>query len=182
MWTLLSFHSSTYYWYENNCRKRIVDCCNQYCHLWFNFLNQQNFTHWSLYKISQLVMIYITEKRLSIWQLCHDCWHCKLSLRQLMVPPVTTKLSNWRSLVFIDIEIACVPFWKSQQASFHTNNGLVPIRPQAITQTYNDQHLWCHTVLQSHNMSVYRANSRLAPSQWETSLQSNAVSHWLGTT
>ena len=27
---------------------------------------------------------------------------------------------------------------------------------------------------------VSRADSRLAPSQWETSLQSNAVSHWLG--
>ena len=26
-----------------------------------------------------------------------------------------------------------------------------------------------------------RADSRLAPNQWETSLQSNAVSHWLGT-
>ena len=26
----------------------------------------------------------------------------------------------------------------------------------------------------------YRADPRLAPSQWETSLQSNAVSHWLG--
>ena len=26
-----------------------------------------------------------------------------------------------------------------------------------------------------------RADSRLAPSQWEPSLQSNAVSHWLGT-
>ena len=25
-----------------------------------------------------------------------------------------------------------------------------------------------------------RAETRLAPSQWETSLQSNAVSHWLG--
>ena len=28
--------------------------------------------------------------------------------------------------------------------------------------------------------SSIRADSRLAPSQWETSLQSNAVSHWLG--
>ena len=27
---------------------------------------------------------------------------------------------------------------------------------------------------------VYRADSRLAPSQWEASLQSNAVCHWLG--
>ena len=29
------------------------------------------------------------------------------------------------------------------------------------------------------NMKI-RADSRFAPSQWETSLQSNAVSHWLG--
>ena len=28
--------------------------------------------------------------------------------------------------------------------------------------------------------SRHRADSRLAPSQWETSLQSNRVSHWLG--
>ena len=27
---------------------------------------------------------------------------------------------------------------------------------------------------------MYRAGPRFAPSQWETSLQSNAVSHWLG--
>ena len=27
---------------------------------------------------------------------------------------------------------------------------------------------------------AHKADSRLAPSQWETSLQSNAVSHWLG--
>ena len=26
-----------------------------------------------------------------------------------------------------------------------------------------------------------RADSKLAPSQWEMSLQSNAISHWLGT-
>ena len=27
---------------------------------------------------------------------------------------------------------------------------------------------------------VCKADSRLAPSQWETSLQSNGISHWLG--
>ena len=27
---------------------------------------------------------------------------------------------------------------------------------------------------------IFRAHSRFAPSQWETSLQSNAISHWLG--
>ena len=28
---------------------------------------------------------------------------------------------------------------------------------------------------------VFRADSRFAPSQWEPLLQSNAISHWLGT-
>ena len=41
-------------------------------------------------------------KRSSSWQLCHHWWHCKLSLWQLTVPPVTTKLSNWWSFVFSD--------------------------------------------------------------------------------
>ena len=31
------------------------------------------------------------------------------------------------------------------------------------------------------NLVEHRANSRLAPSQWETELPCNAVSHWLGT-
>ena len=44
---------------------------------------------------------YITEnKRSSIWQLCRHWWHRKLSLWQLAVPPITTKLSTWRSLCF----------------------------------------------------------------------------------
>ena len=30
------------------------------------------------------------------------------------------------------------------------------------------------------NRNIFRVDSRLAPSQWETLLQSNAVSHWLG--
>ena len=32
----------------------------------------------------------------------------------------------------------------------------------------------------THPFGYCRADSRFAPSQWETSLQSNAVSHWLG--
>ena len=29
-------------------------------------------------------------------------------------------------------------------------------------------------------LAIFKADSRLAPSQWETPLQSNALSHWLG--
>ena len=43
----------------------------------------------------------ITENnRSSIWQFSCHWWHRKLSLRQLTVSPVTTKLSNWRLLGF----------------------------------------------------------------------------------
>ena len=31
------------------------------------------------------------------------------------------------------------------------------------------------------NVNMYRDDSRFAPIQWETSLQSNAISHWMGT-
>ena len=35
-------------------------------------------------------------------------------------------------------------------------------------------------VLTIRHQRYFRSDSRLAPSQWETALQSNAVSHWLG--
>ena len=39
--------------------------------------------------------------------------------------------------------------------------------------TVADRNVWSE-------LTYNRADSRLVPSQWETSLQSNAVSHWLG--
>ena len=48
-------------------------------------------------------------------------------------------------------------------------------RVSSTSQSIATDPLLCEPV-----MSRYRADSRLAPSQWETSLQSNAVSHWLG--
>ena len=42
----------------------------------------------------------IENKRSSVWRHCRHWWHRKLSLRQLTVPPVTTKLSNWQPFVF----------------------------------------------------------------------------------
>ena len=51
---------------------------------------------------------------------------------------------------------------KNHLHSWHLNN----ITPHVYS--------WRNTLL------VYRADSRLMPSQWETSLQSNGASHWLG--
>ena len=41
-----------------------------------------------------------------------------------------------------------------------------------------DEMTWAAVIFES--VERYRADSRLAPSQWETLLQSNTVSHWLG--
>ena len=40
---------------------------------------------------------------------------------------------------------------------------------------------WCNSYVPSDTYIYPRADSRYAPSQWETALQSSAVSHWLGT-
>ena len=52
-----------------------------------------------------------------------------------------------------------------------------------LQKANNHKIQWSWSVDISHRcilMACDRADSRLAPSQWETSLQSNAVSHWLG--
>ena len=57
------------------------------------------------------------------------------------------------------------------QFTFGSANRLAPHRPkQALEQTVELFMIW----------DTHRVDSRLAPCQWETSLQSNAVSHWLG--
>ena len=40
-------------------------------------------------------------------------------------------------------------------------------------------YVWLKNCCEKYHV-IYRAGSRLAPSQWETSLQSNAVSRWMG--
>ena len=37
-----------------------------------------------------------------------------------------------------------------------------------------------HNTMNNDSEDYFRADSRLAPSQWETLLQSNTISHWLG--
>ena len=44
----------------------------------------------------------IENKILSIWQLRYHWWYRILSLQQLTVPSVITKISNWQSFVYRD--------------------------------------------------------------------------------
>ena len=54
------------------------------------------------------------------------------------------------------------------------------IKPQHKTQKNAcTLHGMYWTTWEQRDVIHFRADSRLAPSQWETSLQSNAVSHWL---
>ena len=55
---------------------------------------------------------------------------------------------------------------------FHTANIVLPRCKTDVN--------WFSSHLDLLFYFIYRADFRLAPSQWETSLQSNAVSHWLG--
>ena len=64
---------------------------------------------------------YTENKRLSFWQLCRHWWHRKFSLRQLTVPAVMIKLSNWRCFVF------SVEVWR-QQAITRINLDFPSIR------------------------------------------------------
>ena len=63
------------------------------------------------------------------------------------------------------------------------NTTSLDIRVKPIAKEANASSELRH--LEMHNWGrwqlIYRADSRFEPSQWETSLQSNAVSHWLGT-
>ena len=69
-----------------------------------------------------------------------------------------------------------LPFgrWNIQQ--INTNSVALPGRKQP----YHSLSCWMIAIIIIQPISC-RADSRLAPSLWQTSLQSNAVSHWLGT-
>ena len=62
-----------------------------------------------------------------------------------------------------------------------SHNLVTALQPPAfdcvIVYCFLPRHRW-HKLLATH----YRADSRLAPSQWEMSLHSNAISHLLGAT
>ena len=58
---------------------------------------------------------------------------------------------------------------------------VVPVMATRVTSPLTQHQFYPSTnLVQQHDQTISRVDSRLAPSQWETSLQSNAVSHWLG--
>ena len=60
--------------------------------------------------------------------------------------------------------------------------GRHPIAKRTIYGVFRELNVLCHFGIIRNSILVFtnRADSRFAPSQWETSLQSNTVSHWLG--
>ena len=99
----------------------------------------------------------------------------------------------WKKF-FLSIQLAVSHHW--------SYNGLAPFQRQAIIWTNDGLVYWClytsanlngwrglhckisstiHNIIQN-DTRIFCVDSRVAPSQWETSLQSNAVSHWLGAT
>ena len=75
-------------------------------------------------------------------------------------------MSNAFFFTFLNFDSNCteiLSIWK--QISFGSSNGLSVNRSQVMNWSNDD---------------IYWADSRFAPSQWETVLLCNDVSHWLG--
>ena len=69
--------------------------------------------------------------------------------------------------------------------NFTINPSMYGVHSQKLLWIYRGRRRRRHhqhptTTTATNGNSSIRADSRLAPSQWETSLQSNDVSHWLG--
>ena len=80
--------------------------------------------------------------------------------------------NDFKCIILKETYAVCVNFpdWLSY-VSVGISNGLTLHRHQAVIWTTADHIYW----------GIYaRAYSGLVPSQWETSLHSNAVSHWPG--
>ena len=84
-------------------------------------------------------------------------------------------------VLYVDAKFRWNLSWVSsrQYVSCGSDIGLVPNRRQVIIWTYGDLAYW-RIICVTRPRFWVRADSRCAPSQWETSLQSNTVSHWLG--
>ena len=99
-----------------------------------------------------------------------SCDICKLMLYISCNVRIATCISalKWDSLIGISYHFLVSPFCRNDQKR---STGEVP---GDVMNLWLACRAWCM-------FRYYRANSRFASSQWDTTLQSNAVSHWLGT-
>ena len=90
--------------------------------------------------------LFTENKRSSIWELCRHWWHRKLSKWQLTVPPVTTKLSNWRPFVFsvsvlttrsFNLQISCRDLTSPQGTRIAANLAAKWHTPSALLHKTN---------------------------------------------
>ena len=98
---------------------------------------------------------------------------------------ILRELPHWTGKIYIVITImhatVSIQFWMTWL--YHKNhNFIIPENfvkrlPLLCLSLWVFNFKW-HGII---DIIMNRADSRLAPSQWETSLQSNAIPHWLGT-
>ena len=91
-----------------------------------------------------------------------------------------TKLNNIMKLLYTNYSTLYFsgsqsPIWTYQ---FHKDFAAKKI---CICKAFASRNTCIFLMAYLSSVHCNRADSRLAPSPWETSLQSNAVSHWLGT-
>ena len=77
------------------------------------------------------------------------------------------------------------PIWYCAWICVHITAASMNNRIEWVAKTNKLGMMFCREKMGNecealHHINKYRADSRLTPSQWETSLRSYAVSHWLG--
>ena len=92
-------------------------------------------------------------------------------------------LSQWKMTLHCNIIFHWLnpwPEWFLDTLHCSTDTTFLLTRPTKF-HSFETDYIEFWWQFYQNQLGVYRADSRLVSSQWETSLQSSAISHWLGT-
>ena len=78
------------------------------------------------------------------------------------------------------LSASCLPFFSGLYVLWFKNKFLFHVGGLSLFPCYKPDACWDNGWYRWKYGDGYRVDSRLAPSQWETLLQCNGVSHWLG--
>ena len=130
-------------------------------------------------------------------------WDLMLALKNYILP----RKNNWKSMTHLspgirrshlrlpDLQMSCKDMNMSlKRKCYHFDKisvvcqNIWQLSVHPVTAIASKRHFYCRDgrmpVMAAGKQAPFSSNTRagsgLGPSQWETSLQSNAVSHWLG--
>ena len=147
-----------------------------------SWLNKQRWGSYQTYNDCLFLPMYLNILRMTwgILQSWHRTrmffWSSSVNAHSANSPTMSWKEKYPKMRFDVQILLYSTAYFPRQTRGRH------PIAKRAIYGVFRELNVLCHFCIIQNNILIFtnRANSRFAPSQWETSLQSNAVTHWLG--